>query len=345
MDKPNVICLTPVRNEAWILDRFLKAASCWADYIIVADQNSDDGSTEIIAKYPKVVLIHNTSETFNEPERQKMLIDEARKIPGKRLLIALDADEFLSANCLTSVEWSTMLQAPEGTAFRFDWCTIQSDLSTYWVYPHEMVFGFMDDGGDHAGKKIHSPRLPFSDRSPRIYLKQLKVMHYAFTDFDRMQSRQRWYQCWELLNNQDQRTLSKLYRFYHKDENIPSSHVFKIPNEWFRSYEEHGVDMTSVYHQRLYRWDREVLGWFESHSCETFSNLAIWDQQWDRKYRMLFEKEPDFQVRDPRSKAQKRMHDFLERTQCHYVHYGLKRSIFTKIFMRLFMVFFKPAGW
>ncbi|MDR1737564.1 MAG: hypothetical protein LBR66_01915 [Candidatus Symbiothrix sp.] len=27
--KPAIICLTPVKNEAWILDRFLTAASLW----------------------------------------------------------------------------------------------------------------------------------------------------------------------------------------------------------------------------------------------------------------------------------------------------------------------------
>jgi len=28
---PTIICLTPVRNKAWILDRFLQATSLWAD--------------------------------------------------------------------------------------------------------------------------------------------------------------------------------------------------------------------------------------------------------------------------------------------------------------------------
>ena len=69
--KPIVICLTPVRNEALILDRFLKATSLWADHIIIADQMSTDGSREIAKKHPKVTLIDNLSETFNEPERQK----------------------------------------------------------------------------------------------------------------------------------------------------------------------------------------------------------------------------------------------------------------------------------
>lgn len=42
-EKPIINYLTPVRNEVWILDRFLKAASFWADHIIIADQMSTDG--------------------------------------------------------------------------------------------------------------------------------------------------------------------------------------------------------------------------------------------------------------------------------------------------------------
>ena len=42
-NKPLLIDLTPVFNEAWVLPAFLKATSLWADYIIIADQMSTDG--------------------------------------------------------------------------------------------------------------------------------------------------------------------------------------------------------------------------------------------------------------------------------------------------------------
>ncbi|MFZ0503142.1 MAG: glycosyltransferase family 2 protein, partial [Chthoniobacterales bacterium] len=65
MEKPLVICLTPIKDEAWILERFLKCASTWADHIIIADQQSKDGSKEIARRFPKVTLIENNSESFN----------------------------------------------------------------------------------------------------------------------------------------------------------------------------------------------------------------------------------------------------------------------------------------
>ena len=35
MSKPLLICMTPVRNEAWVLNAFLKATSLLADYVLI----------------------------------------------------------------------------------------------------------------------------------------------------------------------------------------------------------------------------------------------------------------------------------------------------------------------
>ena len=53
-DRPAVICVTPARNEAWILERFLRAAELWADHVIVADQQSTDRTVAIARKFDKV---------------------------------------------------------------------------------------------------------------------------------------------------------------------------------------------------------------------------------------------------------------------------------------------------
>ncbi|PYS70680.1 MAG: hypothetical protein DMF69_12770 [Acidobacteria bacterium] len=72
--RPRIIVLVPVRNEAWILKTFLECASLWADHIIVADQSSTDGSTEIAAAFPKVTVIENPLPHYSEVERQQLLI-------------------------------------------------------------------------------------------------------------------------------------------------------------------------------------------------------------------------------------------------------------------------------
>ena len=75
---PKLICLTPVLNEAWILDRFLKCASIWADHIIISDQGSTDGSVEIAKQYKKVIFIdNNKTGDFNEMQMRAPLFEAA----------------------------------------------------------------------------------------------------------------------------------------------------------------------------------------------------------------------------------------------------------------------------
>jgi len=280
MQKPNVICLTPVKNEAWMLSRFLKCASLWADHIIVADQNSDDGSAEIAQRFSKVRLIRNDAARYNEPERVEMLLKESRKIPGPRLLISLDADEFLTSNFVKSPEWQTMLDCKEGTVIRFDWANIFPGMTHYWL-DEDRVFGFRDDGSPYHGPAIHSPRVPLPSFAPSLALKEIKVMHYQYTDWDRMRSKHRWYQCWELLHCPT-RSPVKVYRTYHHMYSVRPDDLLPIPASWFQTYTAHAIDMTSTVRESIYWWDKEVLGLFRDYGVNFFSKLDIWDQDWVR---------------------------------------------------------------
>ena len=94
--KPTIIVITPVRNEAWVLDAFLTCTSSWADYIILADHHSEDETKAIARKYEKVGVIDNPTFEWYESECRARLLEEACKIPGDKVIFALDADEFLS---------------------------------------------------------------------------------------------------------------------------------------------------------------------------------------------------------------------------------------------------------
>lgn len=92
------IVLTPTKNEEWIIELFLKITSLFADHIIIADQFSTDKTVEIAKKFPKVIIIENDNTEYDEQYRQKLLIDKARSLfPGNNLLLALDADEIITA--------------------------------------------------------------------------------------------------------------------------------------------------------------------------------------------------------------------------------------------------------
>ncbi|MEH2413473.1 glycosyltransferase family 2 protein [Nostoc sp.] len=318
MDKPTVICLTPVKNEAWILDRFLQSASLWADRIIVLDQMSTDGSPEIAKRYPKVTLLHNPSPIYNEVERQKMLLEEARRIPGPRLLIALDADEALTANFTTSPEWQTVLTAPIGTVIHFKWVNFLSDLEHYWTSPYDYAFGFMDDDSDHTGSLIHSSRIPIPAGAPTYVLHDVKAIHYQFADWDRQESKTRWYQCWEKLNHPQRRAV-EIYRQYHRAHIVSDEQIHPIPDRWLQGYYEHGIDMTSILRIGRPWWDWQVLDLIDKYGANHFRRENIWWVDWAGVYRERYGKEPANSMCDPRSYFDKLIHYWLQKTQpyCH----------------------------
>ena len=344
MQKPSVICLTPVLNEAWILERFLTCASLWADHIIIADQQSTDGSVEIAQRFPKVRLIENPAKKFNEPERRQMLLAEARRIPGPRLLFGLDADEFLTANFLNSPEWDAILQAPPGTVISFPWPLVQANAAklSYFFLAKELAIGFMDDGSEPQDRVIHSPRVPAPPGAKTLHAKEIKLMHYCLMDHDRFESRLRWYQCWEQLNLH-KRPID-LYRFYHTDLFVPSNMVKPVPAEWMLGYEQHGIDMTSVNREGNYRWDKEVLRFFDEHGTARFKRLAIWDADWTRLHAELYPEKARKNYLDPRSRFDKLVHRWLRWTQRHYCFHSAP-NLGQKFHHRLVQRVLKPLGW
>jgi hypothetical protein len=338
MERPKLICLTPIRNEAWILERFLKCASVWADHIIIADQRSTDGSREIASRFPKVTLIDNPSEAYDEPKRQQLLVGEARRIPGAKILLALDADEFFTANFLTSPEWETILNSPPGTVIRFQWMEILSEASglRYFKFPWDLPIGYVDDEAVQKGPVIHSVRIPVPPGAPSLVPTQIKLMHYCLLDRERFKSRIRWYQCFEHLNLK--RRPLELYRFYHQDLFVSPSVIQPVPREWIQEYEQRGIDVSSVHREGVYRWDKEVLQLFEKYGAARFQRLALWDTDWDKLYRDHHPRGPEKSFRDPRNWLTRLVHRWLEWSQpdfCHYATQPLRRRLVSSLAKRV----------
>jgi hypothetical protein len=315
MEKPLLICLTRVKDEAWILERFLKCASTWADHIIIADQGSKDESKEIARRFPKVTLIENNSKFYNERERHQILINEARKISGPKILMALDADEFLTANFLTSLEWETILRAPKGTVIGLQRLEVLLETAGLCYLNFDGVFprGLVDDGTDYKGCPVHSESIPVRPGAPTIIPTQIKLMHYCLVDRERFKSRIRWYQCFEYLNTKKKPI--ELYRYYNQDILGPGSAIAPVPKEWLQGYEERSIDMSSVYRQGVYRWDDEVLQMFRKDGTARFKKLGIWDANWTELHRKHYSQEPEKTIADPRGLPQKVVHKWLRLTQ------------------------------
>ena len=329
-----VICVTPVRNEAWVLERFLEAASVWADRIVIADQGSEDGSREIAGRYAKVTLVDNPNPAYDEAGRQRLLIDEARTTPGRRLVVALDADEALSSNAWLHGEWEDLRHAPEGTVGRFEWVNLLPGLRRCWVPGHRIPFAFLDDGSSHVGEPIHSIRIPVRPTGPIKELEHIKVLHFQHVDWLRMKSKQRWYQCWEALHHPTKRPL-QIYRQYHRMDAFPSAEVRLVEPGWIDGIDEAWPAGREETAPRAFHWDREVVDWLIEHGSGPFRRLDIWDVDW-RAVAVHFGRDGSAAgLRDPRSPSERAVLRWLRRTQPH----AERRR--TRLVQRAFI----PFGW
>lgn len=286
VDRPTIIVLAPVRNEAWILTTFLECASLWADHIIIADQLSEDGSRELAAAYPKVTVIDNPRAEFSEVERQRLLIAAARRFPAPRLLMAIDADEIVSANILDSPEWKAALSLPPGTVLEFAKVELYGSTEQYFLHSVKdknswIPFGYVDDGAEHEGSILHTCRIPERARSARFRLNDVAVLHFARFNLLRAESKDRWYRCFERLSFPEKNilTIHRLYDFYErlKDTfNIRATHP-----AWFANYREAGINFNLSESHTVFWWDWEILRLFKKHGTAPFRHLDIWSFDWE----------------------------------------------------------------
>jgi len=323
--RPTIICVTPIKNEAWILRRFLRCASLFADHIVVADQQSADDSRSIAQQFSKVHLIDNPGAAYHEGDRQKLLIDAARKLPpiagnSGRLILALDADEMLSSNFTTSPEWQTVLAAPAGAIITANWANLAPDFRSAWLSTSfDQVIGYMDDGRPHDGKALHNFRLPAPPDSPRLALNDIRLLHYQYTDWQRMKSKHRWYQCFEIIKSPDKSAVD-IFRQYHHMYAIDEKTRCPIDPAWFKAYVDMGIDMTSTIKHAWYYWDEQVAEWLVTHGTQKFAKLDIWASEghpdWAEIYRRIHDgKQPPRDISDPRTEDERTTLRWLRSTQ------------------------------
>lgn len=329
-NKISIICLTPVKNEAWILKQFLSAVSLWADHIIIADQLSTDGSQEIAKSFPKVILVENKSDGFNEPARQKLLLNEARKIEGKKLLITLDADEFFYPNVKETSDWQLMINSKPGTIFKFQMQNLKPDLKYYWEADF-FPWGYFDDGAElNHSEKIHTSRIPISNNNNVIVLNNIKVVHFQFVNWGRMESKHRWYQCYEVLNYVNKSPI-EIYRRYHHMYSISIADLKLFPNSFIEYFEKIKIEFTGCKEDKLNYFDSQFVDFVQKYGETRFAKLDIWGGSFKVKMQML-----NLNFTDPRSKLDKFIHLYLRVTQKLFS----RRNLLIRAIDKLFSLFY-----
>ena len=285
---PLLVVLTPVRNEAWVLRAFLEATSLWADYIIIADQMSTDGSREIAKEYPKVILIDNDRLEMHMAATRRLLFEEAKKIDGDKILFALDADEFLSGDFVTTADWQKILNSRPDDSFCWRWMNLKKDdVNQYFVGTHfywgvHVSLDLWD--GAFPDNFIHEWRLPWSpnaDASHKFLLDDFYSIHLARVNQNRQRNKERFYQVSTIGQNPPKSMIS-LYRDYHAEESVE---YFDVPMDAYRYYENRGLDIwkyVDMSDEGVY-YTSEILKYFERDGIRKYALLDIWDEDWMKR--------------------------------------------------------------
>ena len=289
MNKPLLVVLTPVRNEAWILHAFLKATSLWADYIIIADQMSTDGSREIYPQYEKVIVVDNPREEMHQARTRQLLFEAAKKIEGDKILFALDADEFLSGDFMSTSGWNTIINSEPGDVFFFRWidllpeakrCIITEPL--YWAV-------HMDDNvmnGTYPDNYIHEWRLPWPCKLNHEYIiEDIRFIHFAQVNEKRVKNKWRFYQVMTAAKLKKYGV--KMYRQYRLHE-IDESNAVEVPFGIYEYYLKNSLDLFSNLNMddSGIHYDESVLDKIRQKGIKYFSKLSVWDDEFLNKYKL-----------------------------------------------------------
>jgi glycosyltransferase involved in cell wall biosynthesis len=279
-----IIVLTPVKNEEWILETFLRTTSLFADHIILADQNSADRTLEIANAFSKVTVIKNRHDEYDEASRQELLISTARKIFGTgNVLLALDADEIISHDSLQSQEWKMILNANPGTVLFFEKPTFFNGTGSTIRYKNGGGFplGYSDDGTAHRPGFIHSTRIPFTETAQKLYLKEIKFLHCNLLSLSRQRAKARYYCMLEVIAKSKKwyhRVLyyNRNYNYADEGDGLMNSNA-----SWTDGWTKLGITLNRHATEKFYWYDHECVKLFIKHGCRKFWMDDIWDINWD----------------------------------------------------------------
>lgn len=310
--KPLLICLSSTRNYSWVTNAFLKANSLWADYIILVDQMSTDGTREMALSNPKVILIDNEDLTYSETKRSELAINRAREIQGDKILIYLAIDEVLPANLENNKNWKEILSSKPGEVFCFEWANLHSDKKHY-ITPKGtnntaiwMARGFHDDGTtpyNNQGLDMHTHCIPYPVKPIKETLvSDFKILHFAVYSQKWNEAKQRFYQFVDFDKNK--RSIIQLSRMYKKNEQNNSKEI--LPLDWIHTKDNDGFNLfDEILDNNTPLFDKYVLDFIAKNGIDYYKKLDIWDKKFIENNRLI----------DARSTFQKIIHLYLKTTR------------------------------
>lgn len=269
----NIITLVPVRNEEKNIRTFLENAARFSDHIILADQQSTDCTKEIASTFPMVTIIEN-KEVEHSNNVRWTLLDEARKIFGTNMLVALDADEMISPEWFVEAR-KKYKHETAAKAFSFRWIQLWKSTNEYrtdgvWKHSRKTAVWIDDRIADYERTSVlndHTSRTP--EKLPIIDVLEYPLLHFQFASLKQTNYKQAWYRMRELLAGKKAQNIN--YR-YMNSKNGPNVVLEKADTAWFQdiSLPDFSDSIEGSWHRK------EIFKLFDHYGIEHFESLDIW---------------------------------------------------------------------
>ena len=278
-----LVCVMPVRNEAWVIGLTARAVLMWCDELVVIDHASTDATVAELMHVRNDVgpRIHKWTEPNGvwEEMRHRQRLLECARLRGATHIALIDADEILTGNLLPTIR-DHIEATPSGAIFQLPWLQLREGIchvmtSGMWgsqnvstAFKDQPEFHWTaNDGYDHHHR--HPRGKPFSPHYPFMPAwRGGGVMHLQFASKRRLLAKQSLYQCVERLRWPG-RPMPDYVRTVRESE---AAAVSPVPAEWWAGY-EHLMQYLNVDAEP---WqDRELRRLVAEHGREKFADLEL----------------------------------------------------------------------
>jgi glycosyltransferase involved in cell wall biosynthesis len=277
-----VVAMLPFKDEEWILPVFLSSVAPAVDEIVAIDDGSGDSSRRLVEEAGGHVVssadlaggMWGAGLGGRELTVREKLLEIARERGGTHF-IALDADEALTAPARHGLR-DALARLEPGKKLAMRWVTLWKSPGAYrdgdasvWSDLYK-DFGFADAPDlDFAGV-ARTPGPNGNEQWVRLAAEQGAVLHYQFVPWERVQMKQAWYRCQELIRRP--RAAFDLNVMYAHGLDDPEARTSPVPDSWLED-----IDVPPGIEELGPTWHYDaILEWFDERGIEFFEPLQIW---------------------------------------------------------------------